>query len=314
MINYFTKTKIKYVLIFVLFISAIRIENIHAQLMEGYVNVDGQDRTFTLYIPDVDEKASLPLVIVFHGHGGSGNQIMNSTGFNLLADNEKFAVVYPDGMNKSWNDGRREPSDNARFDDVKFINQMINKLAKTFHIDTTRIYAAGMSNGGIFCFYLASKLSSRILAIAPVAANIPENLLDDYEIESPVSLMLINGTSDKLIKYEGGDVGFSITKYRGTTVSTDESIETFVKLNKCPPVPDIEKMPDLDGEDGCVAIKYSYTGGLKNTQVILIKVFNGGHTWPGGTQYLPKLLVGNVCRDFSATEVIWNFFKSISPR
>ena len=311
---YYSKEKIFYLIFVSLFFVLSPLKVSYPQLMEGFVTVDGENRTFVLYYPNVSENSTLPLLMVFHGHGGEGYQIMNATGFNDIADREKFAVVYPDGMNKRWNDGRREPAENTKYDDVKFVNLLIEKLAKNFHIDTTRIFATGMSNGGIFSFYLAYKLSNKILAIAPVAANIPDNIIEEYKPEFPISLLLINGTADKLIKYDGGEVGFSKSKYRGKTISTDESIESFVKLNNCSPVPDIEKLLDTDGEDGCVAIKYSYSGGINNANVVLLKVFNGGHTWPGGTQYLPKILVGNVCRDFSASEVIWNFFKSVQSR
>jgi polyhydroxybutyrate depolymerase len=67
-------------------------------------------------------------------------------------------------------------------------------------------------------------------------------------------------------------------------------------------------MPDNDPDDGCTAIKYEYT--CAGVKVILIKVINGGHTWAGGKQYLPKFLIGKVCRDFNAEDEIFSFFLS----
>jgi polyhydroxybutyrate depolymerase len=255
----------------------------------------------------------LPLIIVLHGHGGNGKQIMKSSGFNEISDKEKFLVVYPDGMNKGWNDGR-ESNGNEKYDDIKFISLLIDKINSEYNIDSARIFATGISNGGIFSLYLAHKLSKRILAIAPIAANIPENLVKNYKLDYPVSLMLINGTSDPLIKYDGGKVGFKIGKNRGWTISTDSTIMIFKALDKCNDAPKVSEIPDINEDDDCNAIKYEYEGGSMNTNVVLIKILNGGHTFPGGTQYLPKFLVGNVCRDFNAADLIWEFFKSRKTR
>jgi polyhydroxybutyrate depolymerase len=179
-----------------------------------------------------------------------------------------------------------------------------------YGIDTTRIFVTGISNGGIFSLFLAYKLSHKILAIAPVTANIPENISGEYNPGYPVSMMLINGTSDPLIKYEGGDVGFKKGGNRGRTISTDETIKTFISQFKCESVPEIDTIPDLDKTDDCTSVKYTYNGCTGKTAVVLIKIINGGHTWPGGSHYLPVAIIGNVCNDFSASEYIWNFFKT----
>ena len=126
--------------------------------------------------------------------------------------------------------------------------------------------------------------------------------------------MLINGTADPLIKYEGGKVGFAKGKSRGRTISTDKTIEKFTSLLKCGAVPDTEKIPDINTIDGCTSVKYKYSGCTDNTEVILIKIINGGHTWSGGIQYLPKAIIGNMSEDFSASKYIWNFFKSRTKR
>jgi len=285
-------------------------ENSYGQLSEESITIDGTERTYLIYTPEGIDTKNLPLVIGLHGHGGQGKSMMNLTDFNFIADKEKFVVSYPDGMNKSWNDGRNDPEENIKYNDVKFISALIDKLAMVYKIDTSQVFATGMSNGGIFSLYLAYKLSNKIHAIAPVTANIPEDISDEYKPEYPVSVMLINGTADPLINYEGGKVGFEIGKSRGRTISTDKTIEKFSTQFKCVSVPDIEKIPDINTTDGCTSVKYTYGGCTDNVQVVLIKVLNGGHTWPGGTQYLPKALIGNVCKDFRASEYIWNFFKS----
>jgi len=294
----------------ILFLISVFALNTYAQLSEESIIIDGTERTYLAYTPEGTDIKNLPLVIALHGHGGQGKSMMKMTDFNYLAEKEKFVVVYPDGMDKGWNDGRLEIEDGTKYDDVKFISALIDKLELVYNIDSSRVFVTGMSNGGIFSLYLAFKLSHKILAIAPVTANIPENISADYKPENPVSLMLINGTADLLVNYDGGDVGFKIFKSRGRTISTEKTIDKFVSRFKCVNVPDIEKIPDINTTDGCTSVKYTYSGCESNVQVVLVKVINGGHTWPGGDQYLPKALIGNVCRDFSASEYIWNFFKS----
>jgi len=278
------------------------------------ISVDNLKRTYIIHIPQlVNPGDKLPLVIILHGHGGTGKQIMKNSKFNGLSDKEKFIAVYPDGINKGWNDGR-EVEGNDKYDDIKFMSLLIDRIRDNFNLDTNRIFATGMSNGAIFSFYLALKLSDRILAIAPVAANIPELLVKDYYPENPVSLMLINGTADPLIKYGGGKVGFKIGKSHGWTISTDSTINIFKTLNKCSNEPIITEIPDINVDDDCFATKYEYKHGVKDSDVILIKIENGGHSWPGGVQNLPKFLVGNLCRDFDAATVIWEFFKTTKNR
>jgi polyhydroxybutyrate depolymerase len=171
-----------------------------------------------------------------------------------------------------------------------------------------------ISNGGFFSIYLAYRLSDKILAIAPVTANIPENMKDIYKTEYPVSVLLINGTNDPLVKYNGGAVGYGKDGFkRGRSLPTDESIKIWQGNYDCSANPVVEDIPDKDNDDDCTAKKYTYSC-KDNTNVILIKIEGGGHTWPGASRNLPKLLVGTICRDFNATEVIWEFFKSRQTR
>ena len=182
-------------------------------------------------------------------------------------------------------------------------------------MDTKRVFSTGISNGGFFSIYLALKLSDKILAVAPVTANIPENLKDSYKPVYPVSLLLINGTNDPLVKYDGGPVGFRDEDGgRGSSLSTGKTIEIWLSNNNCPNTVTEEKVDDTNKKDGCSAVKYTYASCADNSEVILVKITGGGHTWPGASQYLPKFIVGTVCRDFNATEMIWDFFKNIPNR
>lgn len=278
------------------------------------IKIEGYYRKYILYLPKYYRSSlNYPLVMVFHGGGGSAKQIKNYTRFNKLADKENFIVVYPEAISKNWNDGRTGEKISDR-DDVKFISILLDTLIKTYSVDTNRIFATGISNGGFFSIYLAYKLSHKILGVAPVTANIPENYSKDFKTEYPVSLLLINGTKDPLVKYEGGEIGFGENTKRGRSVSTDETIKIWTRNNNCQNSVKAEKMDDKDPDDGCVAEKYTYDMCDLKSKVILVKIKNGGHTWPGAKPYLPKILIGRTCMDFHATEIIWEFFSTLDPR
>jgi polyhydroxybutyrate depolymerase len=283
--------------------------------IEGTMMVDGIEREYILHLPENYGTENLPLVMVFHGGGGTAKQIKAHVKFNKLADKENFIVVYPNSVDKNWSDGRVGEKLPVQRDDVKFISILIDTLIANYKVDSKRVFSTGISNGGFFSIYLAYKLSGKILAIAPVTANIPENLKDVYKPEFPVSVLLINGTEDPLVKYDGGAVGFGEDGFgRGTSLPTDESIKTWLSNFECSLTPAVEGIPNKDKKDDCRAKKYIYKPCKDNNEVILIKIDGGGHTWPGASQYLPKFLVGAVCKDFNATEVIWDFFKSRQVR
>lgn len=286
----------------------------YSKNIDGYMEVDGIERFYIIHIPkNTDLKDRLPVVLVLHGGGGNAKQMVKFSKFDNTADKGTFIAVYPEGYKRNWSDGRIGDELPVKRDDVKFISMLLDTLLVKYNIDTTRIFATGISNGGFFSIYLAYKLSNRILAIAPLCASIPENLKDEFVPQNPVSIMLINGTDDKLVKYNGGSVGFR-EGYRGKSISTDESIRIWVRNNGCSTTPTEEKMPDIDKDDDCNAEKYAYSDGKNLSEVVLIKIKGGGHTWPGHVQYLPKFIVGSVCRDFDANDVIWEFFKNQKPR
>lgn len=281
-----------------------------AKDIEKTMFVDSLERAYIIHKPkNYFSQTLMPCVLILHGGGGIAKNMVKFSGFNDVSDKENFLAVYPEGYEKNWSDGRIGDQLPMKRDDVKFISMLLDTLALQYNIDTTRIFSTGISNGGFFSIYLAYKLSGRILAIAPICAAIPENYSSEFSLQNPVSMMLINGTEDKLVKYDGGSVGFREGD-RGHSISTDETISLWIEQNGCNKTPAEEDMPNADLFDICKAVKQTYSGGKNNTEVVLIKITGGGHTWPGGSQYLPKFIVGNVCKDFNAEEVIWEFFKN----
>jgi polyhydroxybutyrate depolymerase len=281
---------------------------------------DSLKRTFIIYIPSsYDKTVQLPLVIALHGRGANGASmiILTHKGFNKMADNDGFIMVYPDGIELNWNDGRMDEEANDRahrenIDDVGFLSALIDSMIKDYNIDPKRVYVTGISNGAIMSYRLACELSDKITAIAPVDGNIPNLLVPECSPSEPVSVLAINNTDDPLVPFEGGYI-YGIRKINlGKVLSVNESIEFWVDRNKCSVTPDVTEEPDMDPKDGTRVIRKQYVNGIEGTEVILYAVDGGGHTWPGGFQYLPAGIIGKTCRDFDANEVIWSFFKKHS--
>jgi polyhydroxybutyrate depolymerase len=121
-------------------------------------------------------------------------------------------------------------------------------------------------------------------------------------------VLIINGTEDPLVPYEGGDVSFLSIK-RGKVISVEDTVKFWVTHDGCPAAPQMEQLPHLNPNDSTSTTVERYTGCRDGTEVVLYKVNGGGHTWPGGVQYMSEKFIGKTSRDFSATETIWQFFK-----
>ena len=142
----------------------------------------------------------MPLVLVFHAAGGKGRSIARHTGFTELAEQEGFAVAYPDGIGGRWNDGRRPSSR----DDVGFVRALLDSLSRELTLDSNRVYAAGISNGAMFSYRLACDLPGVFAAIAPVAGALPANLPQRCVPAMPLSVVAFQGTADRSLPYDGG--------------------------------------------------------------------------------------------------------------
>jgi polyhydroxybutyrate depolymerase len=267
-------------------------------------------RTYRLYVPSALPSAPVPLLLAFHGGGGNGRSMERLTRFNALAQREGFIVVYPDGVGGNWNDGREAHVSRAhrdQVDDVGFVVALVQALASQYPVDPKRIYATGLSNGAIFSHFLAANRPALVAAIAPVVGGVAERFRDRFAPAEPVSVMIIQGTGDRITPYAGGGV---LRGTRGRIVSTDEAVALWTRSNACTADVESGEMPDVDPEDHCTVGWRRWSGCRDGAEVVLYRQEGGGHTWAGGPQYLPRFLVGRVCRDFDASDAIWAFFKA----
>lgn len=276
-------------------------------------------RAYRIHVPEsYDGSEAVPLVLMMHGGGGDADQ-GSKMGMTPVADKHNFIVVYPEGMNKHWNDGRdsvRYREQDSKIDDVAFIRVLIDSIQTEFKIDKKRVFATGASNGGFMSQRLAIEMSDVFSAVGVIIATMGEPLDKTFKPKNPVSILYMNGTDDPINPYEGGEVTVRILPRlqrnqpsRGKEISTDDAVNLWLKRNGLTGVePRVNSLPDTDKMDGCTVESRIWTGGESGTSVALYRVVGGGHTIPGGPQYLPKRLVGNTCGDFNGVETIWQFF------
>jgi polyhydroxybutyrate depolymerase len=267
---------------------------VSAQQKREEMIVDGMKRAFVTYLP-AQKTANMPVVVSLHGGFASPKGMLRLANFRPLAEKEHFILVCP-ASKKLWHDG----ADNKGINDVKFIDQLITYILKTYNGDASRVYVTGISNGGFMTTRLACQLHNRIAAIAVVAATL--NVNEGYDLEKPMPVMYIHGTTDPIIPYNGGK------KFGREMYSHSQIIKKWVTLDDCTPQPVITQIPD-NAHDGTSVTREEYINPKNNLKVISYTINNGGHTWPGGRQYLPKFIVGKASRNLDACQVIWDFFK-----
>lgn len=270
------------------------------------ITIDGHVREFIVSLPEGWNNMTLPLVFALHGGAGTADGMETLTGFRAVAMREKFILVYPQGIEKSWNDGRATEANQLGIDDVKFFSNMINHLSSKYKVNAKMIFCTGISNGGFMTSTLAFKLNA-FAACAVDAASI-DSVVITGPSPSPVSMMLLHGTTDPIVPFIGGTVTIGNAQ-EGLFVSHARAVQKWVQVNQCTPSPAITNIPD-NAHDGTTIIESAFTNGKNNTVVTSYVINNGGHTWPGGYQYLPELVIGKTTHNLDATELIWRFFKS----
>lgn len=275
----------------------------------------GYTRGYRVYTPQNLEKTKkYPLLVLLHGGGGTGKGMPKLTrgGFEKLADEKGAILAYPDGIDKNWNDYRADKSRKAQrenIDDVAFISAMVDEIRKSYPVDPAKVYAAGISNGAMMSYTLACRAAGRFAAIAPVAGAMPENLVPACSPSRAVPVLIISGTKDKLVHWEGGYVtGPFGRKKLGRTISVEKSRDFWLEKNSCDAAKRETSELDFDLKDDTSISREVYSSCAGGGAVEFLKITGGGHTWPGGLQYLPELIIGKTSGEIDANTEIWNFF------
>ena len=280
------------------------------------------NREYFIHVPSTYRKdLAAAVVLVFHGGGGNAQQIATFSGFNTLSEENGFLAIYPQAIDKHWNDGRESEKfreHDKKVNDVAWIDALITELKTTYSVDNKRIYAVGISNGGIFSQRLAIELSHHFAAVASLTAQIAEPLVG-AQPTNPISVLIMNGTMDPFVPYEGGEVTPTLfPKFsemlrkpsRGKVISTDATIEFWLRHNAIETTGHLIKFPDHDTTDGSTVEQTEWLNKFIGVSVMLYRIIGGGHTWPGARQYLLVRTVGTTNQDIKGSEEIWEFFSN----
>jgi polyhydroxybutyrate depolymerase len=254
----------------------------------------GRVRTFHLYRPP-GLASPAPLVVMLHGGFGSGTQAEGAYGWDAEADAHHFLVAYPDGVNHAWNVGGGccgTPAGSG-VDDSAFIAAMVTQLRGELSLDPARLYATGISNGGMLAYHLACT-SKLFAAIGPDSAT----QLGPCPAPAAVSVIHIHGTADHNIPYDGGP-GTGPARIDGPSVAS--VISAWRTTDHCA----------APSRTVAGVVTTSMAACADARAVELITIAGAGHQWPGGVSHPAEerlLHLDPPSSALNATDVIWNFF------
>lgn len=275
----------------------------HAQ---GRFEHQGRTRTYIVYEPP--GAGPHPLVVALHGRLGTGAQQLKLSGFTSIAQQEGFIVVYPDGIGRSWADGRNtSPASKEGVDDVAFLSALIDEFVTKHHADPTRVFVVGMSNGGFMALTLACKVADKITAAGSVTGFMGTELAKTCAPSRAVPIAIIAGDTDPIVPFDGGELQAG----RGPIIGAEATFTRWAELNGCTGAPAVTPLPDVDPDDSTRVERRELSGCRDGAKVRLDVVKGGGHTWPRGDRYLPEGIIGKTSRDLDASRELWTFFKGL---
>lgn len=273
------------------------------------VTFDGVTRYFSVHLPPgYDGKTALPLLVVLHGAYQTIDDIKFITGFDDLADDRNFFALYPQAYEDQWNDGRAVagiPAYDLGIDDVAFVCAVMDRVLGSYHIDPGRVYVAGMSNGAMMAHRLAMAEPERFAAMAAVAGTMPQNLTTMYDPALPVPVLLMHGTEDPIVPYEGGVLNPSLPM--GVVLSAPQSAAFWAENNDCATTPESVLEPNAELTNETTVYRNTYPPQTGAAEVVFYRIEGGGHSWPGSPWLLSLTTAGRISGDIDASQVIWDF-------
>ncbi|MBX3462845.1 MAG: alpha/beta fold hydrolase [Planctomycetes bacterium] len=273
----------------------------------------GRDRRYHLHLPPAAQDGhGVPLLLVLHGGGGSGEQVRESTGLAERAVRAGFAVAFPDGTGPlrsrllTWNSGGVQAyAAEHDVDDTGFLRAVVADVQKRAAIDPLRVFAAGHSNGGMMCHRLAREAADVFRGIAVVAGAMDSTAADS---DLPIAVLIVHGTADEHVRYEGGAPTDARRRARRVEdASVQQAVDYYLARN------DVRGYPATQ-QDGKVRIDTyanARAGGAAAAPVRVITLEGGGHAWPGAER---SRWLADVPFPFDANGAILEFFAGLPPR
>lgn len=273
--------------------------------------VGGRIRSFRAMVPArAPGPDGYPLLLAFHGAGGSARNMEQMTGLHVPAEAEGYVTVYARGTGPdprrdlTWNAGRCCGYARAEgVDDVAYVRATIEAVATRIPVDRRRIHAVGFSNGAMLAYRLAAELPGTLAAIAAVGAP-PDR--GTRVPDPPVPVLHFHGLADSFVPYRGGLAAGPAGKLFVAPVRT--TLRGLAAAYGADPRGHLEELPDLDPADGTRASRETWGAGPGGAEVVLVAIEGGTHSWPGGPEYLVELL-GKASKEVDANREILAFFR-----
>ena len=228
---------------------------------------DGMNREYIIYVPNsYDGTSAVPLLLNFHGFGGSASQFMQEADMRSLAEADTFILVYPQGScldgSSHWNPCPTGGDNKSTADDVGFVEAMISEISSQYNLDMERIYAAGYSNGGMMAYGLANYKSDLIAAVASVSGTM---LNCTGPTSHPMPVVHLHGTSDGVVSYNGSNDWNSV----------QSTLDYWINFNNTVSTPIV----NIDNTGAMTIEHYVYDQGDNSVSVEHYKYIGGDHVW-----------------------------------
>jgi polyhydroxybutyrate depolymerase len=267
-----------------------------AKLLHKNMVCQGLKREYGYYLPSGISNTNPALLIYLHGAAGVAWPELTTSPLKDIAEREKFIFAMPQALKGTTSDGtylQWNAHEVLAWDDVLFIENMVDALSAKYAININRIYLCGMSNGGFMTFYTVSR-SNKFAAIAPMSGLMSNNIYVKYNTDWPLPLLYIHGTADDIVPYNG----------LSWMPPVEDVINFWVKNNNCDTIPTVTQLPNVATNDGSTVTLFNYKGAIPKSEIYFYRINGGGHSIAG---YEP-----GANQDFSAFEAIWDFVKTKS--
>lgn len=270
-----------------------------AGLREASIEVGGTRRDYVVAVPpQALAGRPAPLLMAFHGGAGTADGFVSHAGLLEMADRYGFILVAPQGLRGSWNNGSTTGFANrSGTDDLAFVAALLDEVERAYPVEPGRVFATGVSAGGMMAYHLACDLPGRFKAIAVVAGTLTDDTCPDG---APVSVLHIHGTADENVPLAGGKGQF--TARAATYPSVESSLDVFRARDQCGGEAAVSR-PASDAtceETACAA----------GTVVEICTVEGASHGWPGVEPNRRQRRRGAATSDFDATDFIAQFLLS----
>lgn len=272
-------------------------------------------RPYVLACPSVPAQAPRPLLILLHGYGASGAQLMGEgfppsplSHWRVIAAREQWLVAAPDGIRRSWNDAFADARINPTSDDCGFIRGLIDHLVSQRGADPERVYVMGVSKGGMMSLRLASELAPELAAFSAVLASMPLHSKCPPP-RTPLSALFIASTSDPMVRYQGGSFWHNRLQ-TGAMLGVEASVDIWRRLARLPESPDVRHSGRADGEAWHEVLGWG--DDAQALQVRLVRLHGNGHAEPSPSIRYPRwiqALAGKQYAGFETAELAYSFFK-----